>query len=183
VNCISVNDEIVHGIPSGRVLAEGDLVKLDVTAEKDGFMADAAVTVPVGRASGRSRTLVRCAERALRRALSVARAGRRTCDVGLAVQEVVERAGFSVVRALHGHGIGRTIHEDPRVPNWNDPTARDWLTRGLVITIEPLVAMGSGDAVGDPDGWTVRTRDGSLAAHVEHTIVVTGGAPIVLTAA
>jgi methionyl aminopeptidase len=183
VNCISVNDEVVHGIPSDRALRDGDLVKLDVTAEKAGFMADAAVTVPVGAASRRARALVTCAERAMRRGLREARAGRRACDVGGAIEAVVTRAGFAVVRSLHGHGIGRTIHEEPRVPNWYDPTARDWLTPGLVITVEPLVAMGSGDAFEDDDGWTVRTRDGALAAHAEHTIVVTDGAPILVTAA
>lgn len=182
-NCISVNDEVVHGVPGGRALAAGDLVKLDVTAEKDGFMADAAITVPVGRVPARARALAECAERALAKALRVARAGRRTCDVGGAVEEVVTAAGFSVVRALTGHGIGRTIHEDPRVPNWYDPTARDWLTPGLVLTVEPIIAAGSGDSVEDADGWTIRTRDGSLAAHAEHTIVVTRGAPILLTAA
>uniref|UniRef100_A0A832I2A6 Methionine aminopeptidase n=1 Tax=Eiseniibacteriota bacterium TaxID=2212470 RepID=A0A832I2A6_UNCEI len=183
VNCISVNDEIVHGVGSSRVLREGDLVKLDVTAEKDGFMADAAITVVAGRAPARARALVACAERALRRGLAAARAGRRAREVGAAVERVVEAAGFSVVRALQGHGIGRTIHEEPSIPNWDDPEARAVLTPGLVVTVEPIVSAGSGDAVGLPDGWTVRTRDGSLAAHAEHTVVITRGAPLLLTAA
>ena len=182
--CISVNDEIVHGIPSTRrVLADGDLVKLDVTVEKDGYMADAAVTRAVGNAPERARRLIACAEVAFKRAMREVRPGRRVCDVGGAIEAEVRKRGFSVVRTLTGHGIGRTIHEDPMVPNWFDPTARDWLTEGLVITVEPIIAMGSGDAYEDRDGWTIRTADGSLAAHFEHTLVVTKGAPLLLTAA
>jgi len=184
VTCISVNDEIVHGIPSPRRrLADGDLVKLDVTFEKDGYMADAARTVPVGRVSARAERLVACAGRAFERALREVRPGRRACDVGAAVEHEVLREGFSVVPALQGHGIGRTIHEEPMIPNWNDPRARAWLTEGLVITVEPIIAMGSGASFEDDDGWTVRTRDGSLSAHYEHTLVVTKGRPILLTAA
>lgn len=184
VTCISVNDEIVHGIPSSRrVLAEGDLVKLDVTFEKAGYMADAAITVPVGRVSARARKLMACAERAFECALREVRAGRRACDVGAAVEREARRCGFSIVPALQGHGIGRTIHEEPMIPNWNDPTARDWLTEGLVITVEPILAMGSGASIESDDGWTIRTADGTLAAHHEHTLVVTKGRPLLLTAA
>jgi methionyl aminopeptidase len=184
VTCISVNDEIVHGIPSQkRRLAEGDLVKLDVTAELNGYMADAAITVPVGSVSERARQLMGCAEQAFRRGLREVRAGRRAMDVGRAVEGEVERKGFAVVRSLQGHGIGHTIHEEPMIPNWPDPDARGWLTDGLVITLEPIIAMGSGDMFETNDGWTIRTRDGSLAAHFEHTMVVTKGAPLLLTAA
>ncbi len=184
LTCISVNDEIVHGIPSAtRRLAEGDLVKLDVTAELKGYMADACVTVPVGRTSESARRLVACAERALKQALRAVRHGRRAMDVGRVVEAEVSRQGFSVVRLLQGHGIGRTIHEEPMMPNWPDPEARGWLTDGLVVTLEPIIAAGSGDLVEDDDGWTIRTRDGSLAAHFEHTLVVTKGAPLLLTAA
>ena len=184
VTCISVNDEIVHGIPSRkRRLAEGDLVKLDVTAELNGDMADAAITVGVGRVSERARKLLGCAEAALKKGLRQVRDGNRAIDVGRAVENEVSRQGFSVVRMLQGHGIGRTIHEEPMIPNWPDPEARGWLTDGLVITLEPIIAMGRGDMVEDGDGWTVRTRDGSLAAHFEHTLVVTKGAPLLLTAA
>jgi methionyl aminopeptidase len=182
--CISVNDEIVHGIPKDAcVLRDGDLVKLDVTVEKDGFMADAAVTVPVGRASARALDLVACAEAAFHKALREVRPGRRVCDVGGAVEDEVVQRGFHVVRVLTGHGIGRTIHEEPMVPNWFDPTAREWITEGLVITVEPIIAMGTGDSYEDADGWTVRTADRSLSAHFEHTLVVTKGAPLLLTAA
>ncbi len=184
VNCISVNDEVVHGIPSARRrLAEGDLVKLDVTFEKGGYMADAAITVPVGRVSDRVLALAACAERAFAEALREARPGRRARDVGRAVERVVRSQGFSVVPALQGHGIGRTIHEDPMMPNWDDPAADGVLTEGLVLTVEPILAMGSGDSYEDADGWTIRTADGSLAAHHEHTLVVTASGPLLLTAA
>lgn len=182
--CISVNDEVVHGIPiEGRRLRDGDLVKLDVTVEKDGYMADGAVTRPVGRASPRAARLIDCAESAFRRALRLVRPGRRACDVGGEIESEVRRRGFSVVRALSGHGIGRTIHEEPTMPNWFDPSARAWLTEGLVITVEPIIAMGFGESVESADGWTVRTLDGSLSAHFEHTLVVTRGEPLLLTAA
>lgn len=182
-NCISLNDEAVHGIPSGRAVQEGDLLKLDVTIEKNGFMADAAVTVPVGAVSEERRRLVACAERAFNKALLVARAGFRVSEIGRAVEREVRRAGFSVIRELGGHGIGRTIHEEPRVPNYADPDANQLLTEGLVITIEPIIAAGRGDAFVEKDGWTVRTSDRKPSAHYEHTIVITKGKPLILTAA
>jgi methionyl aminopeptidase len=181
--CISVNDEVVHGIPSGRRLEEGDLVTLDVTVEKEGFMADAAVTVPVGRTDSAARALLAAAQRALSRALAAARAGARLNEIGRAVSSSARRDGFNVVRELSGHGIGRTIHEPPAVPNVYERTARQRLNRGLVLAIEPMLTSGSGRVVEDADGWTVRTADGALAVHAEHTIVVTEGAPLVLTAA
>ena len=183
-NCISVNDEIVHGIPSRkRLLAAGDLVKLDVTAELDGYMADAAITVGVGTISARAQQLITCAEKAFHRALREVRPGRRAFDVGRAIEDEVHKSGFSIVPALQGHGIGRTIHEEPMIPNWPDPTARGWLTDGLVITVEPIITMGSGDSYEAADGWTIRSTDGSLAAHFEHTLLVRNGQPLLLTAA
>lgn len=182
-NCISVNDEVVHGIPGKRVLLEGDLVKLDVTVEKDGFMADACITAPVGRVSVRAASLAETAEHAFHAALREVRPGRRACDVGAAVEEAVERRGFRVVRSLTGHGIGRTIHEEPTIPNWGDPEHRTWLEAGMVITLEPIICAGNGESYEGDDGWTVLTADGSLAAHFEHTLVVQRGAPLVLTAA
>ena len=182
--CISVNDEIVHGIPSRkRRLAEGDLVKLDVTAELNGYMADAAITVGVGRMSETAKRLMLCAEQAFKKGLREIRAGRRAIDVGRAVQDEVTRKGYSVVKLLQGHGIGRTIHEEPMIPNWPDPEATGWLTDGLVITLEPIISAGDGEMFESQDGWTIRTRDGSLAAHYEHTMIVTKGAPRLLTAA
>ena len=181
--CISVNDEIVHGIPGQRALEEGDLVKLDVTLEKDGFMADAAVTVPVGQVSATARRLAACAERAFHEAMQVARAGQRVFEIGVVVEREVRRQGFSVVRDLCGHGIGRSIHEKPSVPNYFDPNAHERLTEGLVIAVEPIIAAGSGRSLLARDGWTYKTADHKIAAHHEHTIVVTKDEPIILTAA
>lgn len=181
--CISVNDEAIHGIPGNRIIAEGDLVKLDLTAQKDGFVADAAVTVRAGQVSATAEALARCAESAFRQALKVARAGNRVYEIGRAVEREVRRCGFSVIKEFCGHGVGRTIHEEPCVPNYYDPRFRSRLTDGMVITIEPIIAAGDGRAQLEPDHWTIRTRDGSLAAHYEHTIVITQGEPILLTAA
>jgi methionyl aminopeptidase len=181
--CISVNDEAIHGIPSARVIKPGDVVKLDVTAEKDGYMADAARTVPVPPVSDEASALSACAEAAFRKALPAARAGHRIWEIGMAVEAEVNRSGFSVIRQLCGHGIGKTIHEDPRVPNYADATVRGRLHEGLVITVEPIIAAGRGEPELKGDGWTVKTADGSLAAHYEHTLVITRGAPILLTEA
>ncbi len=182
-NCISVNEEAVHGVPGQRELRSGDLVKLDVTIEKDGFMADAAITVPVGEVTEESRRLAECAERAFTKAMLVARAGFRVSEIGRVVEKEVRRSGFAVIRDLSGHGIGRTIHEEPRVPNFPDPRANQILTEGLVITVEPIIAAGSGRTVVARDGWTVVTADRRPSAHYEHTLVITKGAPILLTAA
>lgn len=182
-NCISLNDEAVHGIPGQRELHEGDLVKLDVTVEKNGFMADAAITVPVGEVSVERKLLIACAERAFTKAMLVARAGFRVSEIGRVVEREVRRAGFSVIRDLGGHGIGRTIHEEPRVPNYADPLASQILTEGLVITVEPIIAAGSGRTVTAKDGWTLITADHQPSAHYEHTLVITKGAPMLLTAA
>ena len=181
-SCISLNDEAVHGIPGERELLEGDLVKLDVTVEKDGFMADAAITVAVGRVSSQAEQLMACAERAFHKAMLVARAGFRVFEIGKMVEREVRKSGFSVVRELGGHGIGRTIHEPPHVPNYADPHAQQIMSEGLVITVEPIISSGSGRVYTDKDGWTVRTGDRSLSAHFEHTLVITSGAPILLTA-
>lgn len=183
VNCISLNEEAVHGIPGERVVREGDLVKLDVTIEKDGFMADAAETVAVGEVPEASRRLMECAERAFEKAMLVARAGFRVSEIGRMVEREVRRNGFSVIRDLGGHGIGRTIHEEPRVPNYADPGANSILTEGLVITVEPIIAAGSGRVVLAKDGWTVRTADGKPSAHYEQTLVITKREPMLLTAA
>jgi len=181
VNCISVNDEAVHGIPGKRRLRDGDLVKLDVTAELDGYYADACVSVPVGHVAPRTQRLVAAARSGLNAGMKAAVAGARTGDIGAAVQHEVERSGFSVCHELTGHGIGRTIHEPPTVANVAGGAER--LTDGLVLTIEPIIAAGEGDVHVAPDRWTVRTDDGSVSAHVEHTVVVRDGAPpLILTA-
>jgi methionyl aminopeptidase len=181
--CISVNEEAIHGIPGRRELREGDLVKLDLVAERNGFYADAAVTVAVGAVSPVAGALIRAAENAFRQATKVARVGYRVCDIGRAVEREVKSRGFSVLRELCGHGVGRTIHEEPSVPNYYDPRCRGRLSDGLVITVEPIIAAGEGKASVKPDHWTVATDDGSLTAHYEHTLVITRGSPILLTAA
>jgi methionyl aminopeptidase len=181
--CISVNDEVVHGIPSRRTLGEGDLVKLDVTVEKGGYMADTALTVAVGRVTPEQQTLADATRRAFAAAMRMTRAGGTVRDIGRAVEDEARRAGVAVVRELTGHGIGRTIHEPPDVPNFDDPRGVARLSRGLVITVEPIFALGRGDAVLAPDGWTVRTADRTDAAHFEHTLVITESEPILVTAA
>ncbi len=181
---ISLNDEAVHGIPSQtRKVQAGDLVKLDVTFEKNGYMADAAITVPVEPVSEDARRLAACAERAFQKAMQVARANQRVNEIGRAVEKEVRASGFRVIRELGGHGIGRTIHESPSVPNYDDGVARGRLTPGLVLTVEPIIAMGSARPMDAGDGWTVKTADGGLSAHYEHTLVITDGPPILLTAA
>jgi methionyl aminopeptidase len=181
--CISVNDEAIHGVPGMRMIREGDLVKLDLTAEKDGYIADAAISVAVEPVSIEAQRVIRCAENAFRQALRVAHAGYRVYEIGRVVEREVRRSGCSVLRELSGHGTGRKIHEEPSIPNYHEPRARTRLTNGLVITIEPIVSAGSGQCYPAEDGWTVRTTDRSLAAHHEHTMVITSGEPILLTVA
>jgi methionyl aminopeptidase len=181
VICISVGNEAVHGIPGPRRLREGELVKLDVTAELDGFYADACRTVAVGKVKPSATKLVGAAESGLKQGLSVARAGATVNDIGVAVQGEIEKRGFSVCHSLTGHGIGRRIHEEPTVFSVAQPGPSPELTEGLVITIEPIIAAGQGDVVEDGK-WVVKTADGSLSAHAEHTIVIQDGAPLVLTA-
>jgi methionyl aminopeptidase len=182
--CISVNEVAIHGVPDDRKIEQGDIVKLDLVAEKDGYMADAAVTVAVPPYSEHVRDLMRCAERAFHCAMPAARAGNRVREIGAAVEREVERSGYSVMRELCGHGIGRTIHEEPTVPNYADSRAGGRLTEGLVITVEPILAAGpSGRGVKGKDGWSILTCDRSLAAHFEHTIVITKDRPVLLTAA
>ena len=182
VNLISVNDEIVHGIPGDRVLEQGDIVSLDVTAELNGYIADAAITVSIPPFSAKAARLCRCSREAFGKAVAVARANKPINCIGHAVEEEVKRQGFWVVSELTGHGVGRVIHEEPIVANTYDPLDSKPLTNGLVITIEPLVSERPARAVEDPDGWTVRTSNGALSAHFEHTVVITDGRPVLLTA-
>lgn len=180
--CISVNEQAVHGIPGQRVLKDGDLVTLDVTVELDGYYADAAVTVPVGTTTPLGTALCACAEAAFWRGAKVARAGEPLARVGYEVEQEVRRHGFRVLRELCGHGIGRAIHENPSVCNFYDPRERTRLTKGLVIALEPIISAGSDRTRVESDGWTVRSADRSLTAHFEHTIVISAGTPLVLTA-
>ncbi|MGH3090159.1 MAG: type I methionyl aminopeptidase [Rubrobacteraceae bacterium] len=183
VNCISVNDEAVHGVPGERVIESGDLVKIDVTAELDGYIADAAETVIAPEASEEASALKVCAEFAFGRAVEVARAGRPASKIGHAIETVVKRRGFSVMPELSSHGAGRSIHEYPTIPNYYDRRLKAPLTEGLAVTIEPIISAGSPWTAVGSDGWTTSTEDGSLSAHHEHTVVITKGKPIFLTAA
>ncbi|MGH2634990.1 MAG: type I methionyl aminopeptidase [Actinomycetota bacterium] len=182
--CTSLNEEIVHGIPSGkRVVAEGDLLSLDFGAVVEGFHADSAVTVIVGEPpSAEADKLVRATEEALEAGISQIRPGGRLSDIGAAVQQVAEGAGFSVVREYVGHGIGRSLHEEPQIPNYGEPGRGPQLKPGLVIAVEPMVNVGGWQTRVLADDWTVVTEDGSLSAHFEHTIAVTADGHEVLTA-
>jgi len=181
--CISVNDEIVHGVPGARALAPGDLVSIDVTAELDGFIADAAVTVGLPPVGDTARRLVRAARAAFVRAMRVATAGVPVAEIGRAIEGEVARRGFAVVRELSGHGVGRRIHEPPDVPNFYDTRTRGTLTDGLVLAVEPIIAAAPSRLVEARDGWTLRTATRVLAAHHEHTVMITSGRPEILTAA
>jgi methionyl aminopeptidase len=181
-NLISVNDEIVHGIPGPRRLTSIDLVKIDVTAELDGFVADAARTYALPDAPAIARRLAHCARDAFRAALAAVGPGIPLRKLGRAVERTARRAGFAVLRELAGHGVGRTIHEAPSVPNFDDPNEHAVLHEGLVLAVEPMLATRSAKVVEDADGWTLRTNNGALAAHYENTIVIRNGSPVVLTA-
>jgi methionyl aminopeptidase len=181
--CISVNDEAAHGIPSMvRTLRAGDLVNLDVSAELDGYWADTGASAPVGPVSAVASRLLAATKGAQGEAMEAARAGRTLGDVGRAVERRARRDRFSVVKNLYGHGVGRALHEAPSVPSFDDGQGLV-LWEGLVLAVEPFLSTGADLVVGDPDGWTLRTADGSLVAQFEHTMVVTAGRPLVVTAA
>lgn len=180
--CTSINHEIVHGIPGGAVLAEGDLCKIDCGAIVEGFHGDSAVTIPVGEIPPEVAKLVETTERSLWAGIAEAKAGNRAGDIGAAVQTIAEGAGFSVVREYTGHGIGRALHEDPPIPNHGRPGKGVPLTEGLVIAIEPMVNMGTHETRLLRDDWTVVTADGALSSHFEHTVAITADGPVVLTA-
>jgi methionyl aminopeptidase len=180
--CISINEEVVHGIPAAhRRLKEGDIVGLDFGAIVDGYYADAAITVPVGEIPPDVRRLLDVTREALELAIAAARPGKRLGDVSAAVQRHVDAAGFGVVRAFVGHGIGRELHEDPQIPNFGEPGKGALLRPGMVLAIEPMVTMGHWEVRVLADRWTAVTEDGSLAAHFEHTVAITESGPDVLT--
>lgn len=180
--CISVNDALAHGIPSKtRVLREGDLVNIDVSAELDGYWADTGASFGVGTVSRRASALLWATRTALEEAMSVARAGEPLRNIGRTVENRAKRSGFRVIRDLCGHGVGRHIHEQPNVPNTYNRRDQTLLWEGLVITIEPFLTTGATHVIEDDDGWTLRTPDGSLGAQFEHTFIVTRGEPIVVT--
>jgi methionyl aminopeptidase len=179
--CVSINDEIVHGIPGEREIADGDVVSIDLGCVYKGFVADSAVTAGVGSVSPEAGRLIEVTREALDRGIGAARAGARLGQIGAAIQTYVEGEGFSVVREYVGHGVGRQMHEDPQVPNYGDPETGPVLKEGMVIAIEPMVNAGDWRTKRDSDNWTVRTLDGSLSAHFEHTLAVRDGAAEVLT--
>jgi methionyl aminopeptidase len=181
--CASLNQEVVHGIPGRRTLQEGDILSLDFGAIWEGYHADSAVTVFVGESpSAEAEKLVRVTEESLEAGISQAKPGNHLSDISSAVQQVVEGAGFAVVREYVGHGIGRNLHEDPQIPNYGPPGRGPELKPGLVIAIEPMVNMGSWETRVLADGWTVVTADDSLSAHFEHTVALTDEGPEILTA-
>jgi len=179
--CASVNEQVVHGIPSSKALAAGDIVSIDMGAKLDGFFGDCAVTVPVGTVSRQASELLRITEEALFRGIERVRPGARVSDIGAAVQEHVEAQGFSVVREFVGHGIGTALHEEPQVANYGPAGHGPRLSEGMVIAIEPMVNAGKPAVKVLSDGWTAVTKDKSLSAHFEHTVVVTRGGCEILT--
>ncbi len=179
--CVSINDEIVHGIPGEREIMDGDIVSIDIGCTYRGFVADCAVTVGAGDVSPEAGRLIEVTREALGRGIGAARGGARVGEIGSAIQTYVEGQGFSVVREYVGHGVGRQMHEDPQIPNYGNPASGPILRPGMVIAIEPMVNMGGWRTQRDPDNWTVRTLDGSLSAHFEHTVAITEGEPEVLT--
>jgi methionyl aminopeptidase len=180
--CISINEQAAHGIPSQRRLRAGDLVNIDVSAELDGYWADTGASASVGSPTPEVRRLLDATRGARRDAISAARAGRPLRHIGRAIQRRARRQGFSIVANLCGHGVGRHIHEKPSVPGFDDPRDRTVLWEGLVLAIEPFLSPSATHAVEEDDGWTLSTNDGSLVAQFEHTVVVTRGEPLVMTA-
>jgi methionyl aminopeptidase len=171
--CASVNEQVVHGIPSKRALVEGDVLSIDMGAKLDGFYGDCAVTVPVGRVSEDAAELLRVTEESLFRGIDAVKAGARVSDIGAAVQQHVEARGYSVVREFVGHGIGTSLHEEPQIANYGPAGRGPRLAEGMVLAIEPMVNAGKAAVKVLSDGWTAVTRDGSLSAHFEHTVVIT----------
>jgi methionyl aminopeptidase len=179
--CISPNDVVVHGIPDAFVVSEGDLVTIDVGVTLDGYIADSAYTFGVGEIQAEDQRLMDVGQDALAAGIAEAVVDNRVGDVSHAIQEVVEAAGFSVIRSLVGHGVGRHYHEDPHIPNFGEPGRGPKLSEGMTIAIEPMITSGASDVVVMDDGWTIRTQDGSMSAHFEHTVAITADGPRILT--
>jgi methionyl aminopeptidase len=179
--CASINEEIVHGIPSNRPLREGDIIGLDYGVIYDGFYGDSAITVGIGKVSEEAQRLMDVTEQSLYRGIQELQEGKRLGDLGAAVQRFAESAGFSVVRAFVGHGIGKKLHEEPPVPNYGEPDRGLRLKEGMVLAIEPMVNVGSYEVEIKEDGWTAVTKDGSLAAHFEHSVAITKNGPYILS--
>ena len=180
--CISVNDEVIHGIPGKRVLRDGDIVSIDVGATYEGYVGDCAATYVAGTASDEAKRLIQVTRQSFFEAMKFARVGYRISDISHAVQQYAEENGFSVVREYVGHGVGARMHEDPEVPNFGRPGHGPRLAAGMTIAVEPMINEGGAAVKVVPDGWTVKTADGSLSAHYENTILITNGDPEILTA-
>jgi len=180
--CVSVNEEIIHGIPSGRILQEGDIVSLDFGVLFEGFYSDSALTVPVGRVDPEAERIVAAAERSFFKGLEQMKEGNRLSDISAAIQASVEGEGYSVIRQFVGHGIGRALHEEPQVPNFGAPGRGPKIRPGMTLAIEPMIAAGAHDVEILEDGWTAVTRDRRLAAHFEHTVAMTESGPELLSA-
>jgi methionyl aminopeptidase len=181
--CTSPNDIVVHGIPNGYELAEGDVLSVDVGVTLDGYVADSAYTFPVGEIDEQAERLLEVCNAALHAGIEQAQSGGRLTDISHAVQRVTEEAGFSVVKSLVGHGVGRAMHEDPQIPNYGEPGRGPTLAPGMTLAIEPMINAGGQEVVVRPDQWTIATADGSLSAHFEHTVAVTENGPRILTTA
>lgn len=181
VICISLNDEVVHGIPGPKVVQEGDLVSFDLCVGYNGMITDAAITVVAGEASGQKRRLLKGTEEALLAGISVVKDGVKTGDIGAAVEKVMTQYGFGIVRDLVGHGVGHQVHEEPDVPNYGVAGTGNKLSKGMTIAIEPMSTLGSERVVLDQDGWTIKTYDKSLSAHFEHTVLILEGAAEIIT--
>ena len=179
--CISVNEEIVHGIPGERKLKDGDIISLDMGINYEGYFSDAAVTVPVGKISPEVKKLIEVTRRALCEGIKRAVVENQLSDISYAIQDYVEKNGFSVVRQFVGHGIGAQLHEEPEIPNFGRPHEGPVLKSGMVFAIEPMVNMGAWESRIMPNGWTAVTKDGSLSAHFEHTVAITDKGPQILT--
>ncbi len=180
--CVSINEEIVHGIPDKRVIKEGDIVSIDFGCIYQGFQGDSALTVGIGRVTPKARELIETTAGALQAGIGASRAGKHLGDIGYAVQQYVESRGFTVIREYTGHGIGRIMHEDPQIPNFGAPGQGPLLRKGMTLALEPMVCTGDWRTRVGNNHWTVYTMDGSLAAHFEHTIAITDDSPEVLTA-
>jgi methionyl aminopeptidase len=179
--CLSVNDEVVHGIPGPRVVGEGDILSLDLGTTLEGYVSDSAVTIPIGAVSAEATQLMRVTQECLMLGIAQMQVGNRLGDIGHAIQEHAEKHGYGVVRQLVGHGVGTKLHEEPQVPNYGTAGTGTQLRPGLVLALEPMITQGTFDVETQADGWTVVTADGKLSAHFEHTIVVTNEGPKILT--
>jgi methionyl aminopeptidase len=179
--CVSVDDEVVHGIPNSRVLKEGQIVGVDCGAEKQGYYGDHARTFSIGDIPAEKKQLMEVTKQSLMLGIEVAQAGKHVSDIGFAIQSYVESFGYSVVRELVGHGIGTQLHEDPQIPNYGKPGEGYKLREGMCIAIEPMINLGAKEIVTDNDGWTIRTADGKSSAHFEHTITITSGIARILS--